>query len=271
MHCPPASGWKSADARPPAPLAVRGRRGNPASRPCARGDRTPAGAERDPDRLGAARHRGAGRHGLRIELDAGRCGAGGLLLRIRRAGHLWRLLPGAPGSCLRAPVAPLDALSVGDRRHAAADGPDLLVPLQVCAAGRLLSEGADTPLRVPVHRPAGTALRGALRGVHRPDGDRRLDRPHPLRVGRPWRAGQSDRRLRRVHDLERISGPRRGRQDHRHPAHHPGAGAGHLAGAPPAGPGGERKHRGAGPVALLRSRSRGPHPRGGDLDQGRRR
>ena len=38
---------------------------------------------------------------------------------------------------------------------------------------------------------------------------------------RPRRAAQSDRRLRRVHDLERAAGPRRGRQDHRHPAHHP--------------------------------------------------
>ncbi|KAK6021469.1 hypothetical protein OSTOST_12859 [Ostertagia ostertagi] len=40
-----------------------------------------------------------------------------------------------------------------------------------------------------------------------------------------------------------------------------GAGAGHFTGPTPDGPGGERGRRGAGPLALLRSRCGGPHSR----------
>ena len=63
-------------------------------------------------------------------------------------------------------------------------------------------------------------------------------------------------RLRRVHDLERLPDPGRGRKAPRHPADHGGAGDRHRARAQSAGAVGQRRGGGARPVAFLRSRRR---------------
>ena len=110
-----------------------------------------------------------------------------------------------PGSRLSSRLAGVAALLLGDRRHGPADGADLSLPLQIRPDRRLLSQGADAFLRLPVHRSARAALRGALRHLHRPAAAAGWARADPLCV---WagRGGPPNRthRFHRVHDSNAL-------------------------------------------------------------------